>query len=147
MLTIYEIAYYVFHASLARGRLMFVPFDEAAPSGAVPIPVDPEVGCAYIAGEPCDPRCGAPRQPGSSYCGPHHGLCHLPKAGARARRQSREADALAAAVGGRRGRPGRLPPDRFVQRLERLLRDFSRPHCSRNVPNEVANGEKEIDAT
>jgi hypothetical protein len=120
---------------------MFVPFDESMPSGAMP--AHPDFGCAYIAGEPHEPRCGASRQAGSPYCARHHALCHLPKDDPRARRKSRETEALAAAVGGRRGRPGRAPPDRFLRRLESLLRHFSRPNRSCIVLNvSAADGQE-----
>jgi hypothetical protein len=88
-------------------------------------------GCAY----PLDAggRCGAFRQGRSSYCAHHHALCHLPETSRRGRRKLRETEALATAVGGRQGRPRRLPPDPLLRRLENTARGFSRPKCSRIV--------------
>ena len=88
-------------------------------------------GCAY----PLDAggRCGAERQAGSSYCAHHHALCHLPEGSRRGRRKLRETEALATAVGGRQGRPARLPPAPLLRRLENTARRFSRPNCSRIV--------------
>jgi len=45
-------------------------------------------------------------------------------------RRLREADALAQAVGGRRGRAARMPPDRFLRRLERAAQGFLRHDSS-----------------
>jgi hypothetical protein len=93
---------------------------------------EPEDRCAFIleSGE----SCGAGLRTGSSYCDHHHALCHLPSGGVRERRRVREAEALAAAVGGRLGRPTRLPPDPLLRRLENVARGFSSAKCSRFVP-------------
>jgi len=88
-------------------------------------------GCAFILTEAgC---CGAPRRPGSSYCQEHHALCHLVEGSRRERRRLREAEALASAVGGRQGRPARLPPDPLLRRLENIARGFSRTQRPRIV--------------
>src|SRR5258708_7818675 len=88
-------------------------------------------GCAFILD--CGESCGAEPRAGSPYCRTHHALCRLPGGSARERRRLGEAEALAAAVGGRLGRPERLPPDPFLRRLENIARGFSRPICSRIV--------------
>ncbi|HZK91149.1 MAG TPA: hypothetical protein VFC56_13470 [Stellaceae bacterium] len=95
--------------------------------------VDDEAeGCAYIV----DGRtiCGTVRRPGSSYCAQHHALCHVADGSFWDRRRLKEEEALAAAVGGRRGRPARLPPERFLNRLENIARGVSRPKRSCIVP-------------
>jgi hypothetical protein len=119
---------------------MFVPFDEAAASGGRS--AAPVEGCAYIDGEPHEPRCGAPVQRGSPYCPQHHALCHVPKVSPKARRQIREIEALAQAVGGRQGRPERLPPDRFLRRLERQAQLFLRLDRSRIVHKEGGDAQE-----
>lgn len=97
-----------------------------------------EGGCAFVLnGNDGDPAgggfCAAPRQPGSAYCPRHHARCHLPNGSAAERRQMQEIEALAKAVGGRRGRVARQPPSGLLRRLERIERAFSRPDRSRNV--------------
>ena len=89
-------------------------------------------GCAYIL--ETNLRCGKGRWRRSSYCRHHHALCHLPEGSERKRRRLRIDEALAAAVGGKRGREDRVPPEPFLRRLESIVRRFSRPDCSRIVP-------------
>lgn len=88
-------------------------------------------GCAYILDG--GGRCGAARREGSPYCAPHHARCHLSEESRRGRRRLKEAEALASAVGGRAGRPWRLPPDPLLRRLENVARGFARPNRSRFV--------------
>ena len=86
-------------------------------------------GCAYLedgAGGPCGALCRL----GSSYCPAHHALCHIRGGSPAERRLLRETEALAKAVGGRRGRPGRRPPDSFLRRLEQVTRASARAVCS-----------------
>ncbi|HYM71601.1 MAG TPA: hypothetical protein VET89_01375 [Stellaceae bacterium] len=93
-------------------------------------------GCAFILdnddGSPMPRKffCGAERRAGSPYCAHHHALCHVAEGSVDARRQLRTTEALATAVGGRRGRSSRNPPERFLRRLENLARGVSRPKCS-----------------
>jgi hypothetical protein len=87
-----------------------------------------EGGCAYILDG--GGRCGGRRRDKSPYCDHHHGLCHVAEGSAKERRRLREAEALASAVGGRRGRPARVPPERFLRRLENVSRGFTRSVCS-----------------
>src|SRR5260370_12483495 len=92
-------------------------------------------GCAFVVADPGPRRanlCDAPRQVGSAYCPRHHALCHLPAGSAAERRQLREIEALAEAVGGRQGRAAPHPPDRLLRRLDGIARAFSRPNRSRN---------------
>jgi len=89
-------------------------------------------GCAFILDG--DAKCGARRKDGSPYCDHHHTLCHVSGGSSGERRRLREAEALASAVGGRRGRPWRFPPDPLLRRLENVARGFVRPNCSRIVP-------------
>jgi hypothetical protein len=95
---------------------------------------DGDSGCAFILDGGAS--CGATLRAGSSYCAHHHALCHLRGGGAGERRRLGEAEALAAAVGGRRGRRTRVPPDPFLRRLENVARGFLRPTCSRIVQGE-----------
>jgi len=90
-----------------------------------------EEGCAYIldGGGQCDGL----RRPGSPYCEQHHALCHVAGGSPREQRRLREAEALASAVGGRRGLPARIPPDRVLRRLENVARGFARRDRSRFV--------------
>ena len=81
--------------------------------------------CAYPDDE-SGGACGEPCRRGSSYCAVHHALCHIPGGSAAERRRLREAEALAKAVGGRRGRTAKQPPANFLRRLERAARGFSR---------------------
>lgn len=91
-------------------------------------------GCAFILdGGGC---CGAARRDGSPYCPRHHALCHHAEESRRGRRRLKEAEDLASAVGGRAGRPWRLPPDPLLRRLENVARGFSRAGRSRFVPKE-----------
>jgi hypothetical protein len=91
-------------------------------------------GCAFILDGGA--VCREVGRPGSAYCEAHHRLCHLPGGSAGERRKLRETEVLAAAVGGRRGRPARTPPDRFLRRLEAVARGLARPKCSRIVRKE-----------
>lgn len=93
-----------------------------------------EDGCAYILDEKA--TCGGARKPGSSYCERHHALCHLAGGSSKERRRLNEEEALAVAVGGKRGRPARNPPERFLRWLENVARGFPRPKCSCIVPGE-----------
>jgi hypothetical protein len=88
-------------------------------------------GCAFILDE--GGACGAARCAGSAYCEPHHLMCHLPGGSDGERRRLREDEALANVVGGRRGRRARVPPDRFLRRLDRAAGDLVRQRCSRIV--------------
>ena len=98
-----------------------------------------EGGCAFVVDD-TDPFpsgvkfCYSPRASGSAYCPRHHALCHLPKGSAAERRELREIEALAEAVGGRQGREAPRPPDRLLRRLDRIAQVFSRPNRSRIVP-------------
>ena len=62
-----------------------------------------EGGCAFILDD--GGRCGGGRKQNSSYCDHHHALCHIAEGSVRERRRLRETEALANAVGGRRGKP------------------------------------------
>jgi hypothetical protein len=88
-------------------------------------------GCAFILDS--GGSCGEKRRHGSVYCAHHHALCHVPEGSSDERRRLKETEALASAVGGRRGRSARVPPDRFLRRLENVARGFVRPKCSRIV--------------
>ena len=88
-------------------------------------------GCAFILDG--GGSCGEKRRRGSVYCAHHHALCHVPEGSSGQRRQLKETEALASAVGGRRGRTARVPPDRFLRRLENVTRGLARPKCSRIV--------------
>jgi hypothetical protein len=92
---------------------------------------DEDEGCAFIldSGGTCDAR----RREGSPYCGHHHALCHVSEESRRGRRRLKEAEALASAVGGRAGKPARLPPDPVLRRLENIARGFARANRSRFV--------------
>jgi hypothetical protein len=85
-------------------------------------------GCAFILD--AGASCGGTRQPGSPYCEHHHALCHVAGGSPGERRRLRETEALARAVGGRRGRSARTPPERVLRRLENLARAFARPDRS-----------------
>lgn len=95
---------------------------------------DGEDGCAFILDD--GTSCGAAARAGSPYCPHHHALCHLRGGSAGERRRIGEAEALAAAVGGRRGRRMRAPPDPFLRRLENIARGSSCSHRSRIVHSE-----------
>ncbi len=83
-------------------------------------------GCAYIEEEGGAWRaCGAPRRAQSSYCAEHHARCHVPSGSTAEMHRLREVEALAKAVGGRRGRNRATPPRRFLERLEEAVRDLS----------------------
>ena len=95
---------------------------------------DGDGGCAFILDG--GTSCGAAPRAGSPYCPHHHALCHLRGGSAGERRRLGEAEALAAAVGGRRGRRARVPPDPLLRRLENIARGSSRPYRSRIVRGE-----------
>ena len=92
-------------------------------------------GCAFILDGP-DPGsappnfCNAQRRPGSAYCPRHHARCRLPGGSGAERQQLREIEALAEAVGGRRGRAARQPPAPLLRRLDRLARALSHQNRS-----------------
>jgi hypothetical protein len=88
-------------------------------------------GCAFILDD--GGGCGAMRREGSPYCAHHHALCHVSEKSRKGRRRLKEAEALASAVGGRAGKPARLPPDPVLRRLENVARGFVRPNRSRFV--------------
>lgn len=67
--------------------------------------------------------CQAPAQPGSAYCPHHHALCHLRRGSRAEKAQLREVDRLARLVGGRHGRGGEGPSQRFLERLEQAVRE------------------------
>ena len=82
-----------------------------------------EAGCAYILADCGVGRtCGAPRRHSSSYCPTHHALCHVAYGSPAEADHLRRVEALASAVGGRRGREGAGPSRRFLRRLERAAR-------------------------
>jgi len=88
-------------------------------------------GCAYILAEgDRPPICGAPRRADSSYCPEHHALCHVAYGSAAEADRLREVEAIAKAIGGRRGGDGGGPSRRFIRRVERAARRFSSPICS-----------------
>jgi hypothetical protein len=96
-------------------------------------------GCAFVLDAPGGGPgpvnfCNAPLRPGSAYCTPHHACCHLPNGSAAERRQLREIEALAKAVGGTQGRAARHPPAHLLRRFDRVARAFSRLNCSLIVP-------------
>lgn len=87
---------------------------------------DDRSGCRYILDGDARPRCcGVGRRPGSSYCPEHHALCHLAGGTVAEAKRLREVEALATAVGGRRGSDGAGPPRRFLRKLEQAIRAFS----------------------
>ncbi len=83
-------------------------------------------GCCYII-EDNDPRrsCGALRRPGSPYCLVHHALCYIAGGTTTEAKRLREVEALATAVGGRRGDNANGPSQRFLRKLEQAVRPFS----------------------
>jgi hypothetical protein len=88
---------------------------------------DHDRGCAYILGENgTRSTCDLPRRCGSAYCSEHHALCHVGCGTREEEKRLSEVEALASAVGGRRGR-GDAPTKRFLSRLEHATRNFSRP--------------------
>jgi hypothetical protein len=97
-----------------------------------------EAGCAYLLDE-CHGRriCGAPRKAVSPsrkavspYCPEHHALCHVAYGSEAEADRLREVEAIAKAVGGRRGPETVGPSRRFLKRMEQAVRGFSRPHRS-----------------
>lgn len=82
-------------------------------------------GCRYIIeGDDHRPSCGAGRRPGSSYCPAHHALCYLAGGTTAEAKRLREVEALATAVGGRRGDNAPAPTRRFLRKLEQAVRPF-----------------------
>jgi len=105
-------------------------------------------GCAFIVdGAPEGGLCNAPRRPGSPYCPAHHARCHLAAGSSAERRQLREIEALAKAVGGKRagpagqsGRPSNeQPPEALLRRLDRTARAAARPKSSCFVRKNAAS--------
>lgn len=87
--------------------------------------------CAFVIGEGEGRRvCGRMVRTGSPYCPDHHALCHIKGGTSEEHRRLFEVELLANAVGGRRGGGGGAPSRRFLNRLERTVRNFSRPECS-----------------
>ncbi|MGH7044958.1 MAG: hypothetical protein ACREE2_01040 [Stellaceae bacterium] len=83
-------------------------------------------GCGFIFDDGGSRRCcGAERRPGSPYCPEHHALCHVAGGSMAETRRLREVEALATAVGGRRGNNGTAPSQRFLNRLRHAVREFS----------------------
>ena len=83
-------------------------------------------GCAYVLDGPDGLQtCGAPRRPNSSYCAEHHARCHIACGSGAETSRLREVEALASAVGGRRGRDGSGPSRQFLKRLEQATQAFS----------------------
>jgi hypothetical protein len=66
----------------------------------------------------------------SPYCPAHHALCHVAYGSAAEADRLREVEAIAKVVGGRRGGSTVGPSRRFLTRIERAARGFSRPDCS-----------------
>lgn len=93
-----------------------------------------EEGCAYLLEDESGTdgvrvrrrRCGARRRPGSAYCPHHHALCHVASGSAAEAGRLREVERLARAVGGKSGTAGAGPTRRFLARIERAGRGFSR---------------------
>src|SRR3954463_5199907 len=84
--------------------------------------LESECGCAFVLEEDIRTKagrgfCAAPPRPGSAYCHAHHAVCHLSSDSLAEERKLKEIEALAEAVGGKSGRPGRRPPPRFLQRM------------------------------
>jgi hypothetical protein len=89
--------------------------------GADPLPAPPKAGCLYL----LDDRrpCGCSRQSGSSYCAPHHTLCHLVRGSRAELSHIAEIETAARFVGARIARKSlRIPPTRFMRALEERLR-------------------------
>jgi len=90
-----------------------------------------DLGCAYILDEFDGRRiCGASCWGVSSYCPPHHALCHVSYGSAAEAYRLREVEALAKVVGGRRSRETPGPSREFLKRLEQAALDFTRTKCS-----------------
>src|SRR5438270_12358182 len=88
------------------------------------VDLEKDVGCAYIVDESGDRQaCGAARRASSSYCPHHHSLCHIACGSKAEVDRLREVEALASAVGGRRGRHGAEPRQQFLQRVEQSVRE------------------------
>ena len=90
-----------------------------------------ESGCLYLLDE-CDGRrsCGAPRRAVSPYCSEHHALCHAAYGSEAEAARLSEVEAIAKVVGGRRSRDTVGPSRRFLKRVEKAARGFSRAGCS-----------------
>ncbi|MBV9552548.1 MAG: hypothetical protein JO032_07145 [Alphaproteobacteria bacterium] len=87
--------------------------------------------CAFI----LDDRslCGQPSRAKSAYCDRHHTLCHLTRGSRAERLRLRQDEALAEAVGGKRARSTRAPPDGYMQRMAQVERACARKNRSRIV--------------
>jgi len=82
-------------------------------------------GCTFMIEDDQSRRfCGETLRRGSSYCPQHHALCHVACGTAAEAQRLREVEALARAVGGRRGPGGAGPSRRFIHRLEQAVRVF-----------------------
>lgn len=115
---------------------MFVVSEGGGGGGSRNRDCEPDEGCAFpLETGPAHKTCGAPCRAGSVYCAEHHALCHVQSGSAAERRRLRETEALAAAVGGRRGPIAMRPSERSLRRLERAARGhLLRPNRSRIVP-------------
>jgi len=88
--------------------------------------IEDEPGCSFVLDEPGGPRaCGARRRQASSYCPQHHAVCYVVSGSDAEVKRLQEVEALASAVGGRRGRRQSAPSREFLRRLEQATRDFS----------------------
>jgi hypothetical protein len=88
--------------------------------------VEGDPGCSYVVDDPKGRRiCGNPRRQSSSYCAIHHSLCYIAAGSTAEFKLLREVEALASAVGGRRGQQNEGPTRRFLARLERAVRTQS----------------------
>lgn len=92
-----------------------------------------EPGCAFPLDESAVARCAAPRVASSSYCQPHHALCHLVEGSPAALDRLAEIEALAAAVGGRLDGFARWPSPAALRRIERRAAVFLQTNRSRFV--------------
>ena len=91
-----------------------------------PDSIEDDPGCSFVLDEPGARRlCGAPRRRASSYCPDHHAVCYVVSGSAAETQRLQEVEALASAVGGRRGRRQSAPSRQFLRRLEQTIRGFS----------------------
>lgn len=89
--------------------------------------VSDEGRCRYI-GEDLLQSCAHASKLGSSYCAPHHTLCHISVGTYAELARLAEIDALAAAVGGKLPRRGGAPSPRFLAQLKMLADVPTRLH-------------------
>ena len=73
-------------------------------------------GCRFV--DEHHRQCGAPRRPGSSYCPDHHAICRLAIGSRAERSEIRLVEWIGEPVGGRAGDRERVPPEKFMRRLE-----------------------------